>query len=381
MLNYAAAGLRGALSGALALHVARSETAAARALIDAGLELSRLLDANAVMEAALRRGMELAQAQTGSIMLVDETTGHLHIAASSGLSAEVVEDTEVSEGEGIAGWVFHSRQPLIVEDLDNRGPRSRRHGIRSAISVPIADDDGALGVLNVGSRAFHARFSQSHLEVLSSIGRTTAVALRNALAVRCARDLYFDTLKALALALETKDPFTRGGTARVVDYAVAVGTYLGLTSAEAEALRIAAMLHDVGMSAAGEMVAVSKRPLSTVEWGMLKMHPVIAAEILAQTPALREVIPIVYHHHEHFDGTGYVAGLSGEGIPLGARILAVADAYVAMTSDRPHRGAMSRAEAIAELREGSGNQFDPDVVTAFIELTRTTNERVTNIVD
>ena len=128
------------------------------------------------------------------------------------------------------------------------------------------------------------------------------------------------------------------------------------------------MLRDVGMSAAGEAVAVSDRPLSTVEWGMLKMHPVIAADILARTPALRQVIPIVTHHHEHFDGTGYILGLRGQRIPLGARILAVADAHVAMTSERPYRHALSHTAAVAELLECSGNQFDPDIVTAFVEL-------------
>jgi HD-GYP domain-containing protein (c-di-GMP phosphodiesterase class II) len=143
---------------------------------------------------------------------------------------------------------------------------------------------------------------------------------------------------------------------------------MGLTDAEARALRVAAMLHDVGMAAAGELITVSDRPLSTVEWGMLKMHPVIARDVLEQAPALHEAIPIVYHHHEHYDGTGYVVGLSGEGIPLGSRILAVADAYVAMTSDRPYRIAMTHAEALAELRAQSGSQFDPQVVVAFAEL-------------
>ena len=368
VMNSAAGSLRGALCGALALHVARTETATAYALVEAGQELSRLLDADAVVEAALRWAMLLAQAQTGSIMLVDETSGALRIAASSGLPAGVAEQISVPEGDGIAGWVLASKQPLIVEDLHDRGPRSRRHGVRSAISVLVADDDGALGVLNVGSRAFHAHFSQSHLDALSSIGRMTAVALRNSLAVHSTRELYFDTLKALALALETKDPYARGGTARVVGYACDLAAYLDLSTREAEALRIAALLHDIGMAAAGEMISVANRPLSTVEWGMLKMHPSIAREILAQTPALRKAIPIVYHHHEHFDGSGYAAGLSGERIPLGARILAVADSFVAMTSDRPHRRAMSLADAIAELREHSGTQFDPDVVRAMIEL-------------
>lgn len=368
VLNEAATGFRGMLSGALALHVGRCETEVARGVIAANLELSHLLEPDSVMRAALRRAMLLVHAQTGSIMLRDAATGRMRIAASFGLPPDVVESTEVSQGEGIAGWVLASEQPLVVEDLTGGGVRSRRHGVRSALTIPIADDDGILGVINVGNRAFHARLTQTHLDALSSIGRATAVALRSAWALRSAHDVCFDTIKALALGLETKDPYARGGTARVVERAVALGVYLGLTPSEGEALKIAAMLRDMGMSAAGEAVVVSDRPLSTVEWGMLKMHPVIAADILARTPALSEVVPIVYHHHEHFDGSGYVQGLSGQAIPLGARILALADAYVALTSDRPYRCALSHDAAVAELRGRSGSQFDPDIVRAFVEL-------------
>jgi HD-GYP domain-containing protein (c-di-GMP phosphodiesterase class II) len=194
------------------------------------------------------------------------------------------------------------------------------------------------------------------------------VALRNARASRMAHDLYFDTLRALAIAMEAKDPYAHGTTTRVLDAVVVLGEAMALTAEELDALRVAGMLHDIGMSAAGEVVTVANRQLSTVEWGMLKMHPLIAAEIIAQAPALRSAIPIVYHHHEHWDGSGYVAGLAGESIPIGARILGVVDAYVAMTSQRPYRPALPQEDAIAELLAGSGSQFDPHVVQTFIDL-------------
>ena len=191
----------------------------------------------------------------------------------------------------------------------------------SAASVPIADDDGVLGVLNVGSRSFHARFSRSHVRAVETVGRSAALALRNARAAQSSQDLFFDSLKALALALETRDPYSNGGTTRVVCLAVALGERLDLSDDDAQALKLASLLHDIGMSAAGEAVAGVSRPLTTVEWGMLKMHPRIATEVLAKAPALQAIIPIVFHHHEHFDGTGYLGGVSGDEIPLGARIL------------------------------------------------------------
>jgi HD-GYP domain-containing protein (c-di-GMP phosphodiesterase class II) len=365
VLTSISASLRASLSGALALHVAHLEADTARVLVDTCAELSRILDPDDVLHSALNRAMELGCAQTGSIMLLDPTTRRMRIAVARGLPDEIVESTDIPEGDGIAGWVLASRQPLVIEDLKSAGIRSRRHGIRSAVCVPLADEQGIVGVLNVGCTSFQARVSRSHLDTLEALGRTVVVALRNAWASEGAQDLYFDTLKALAIALEARDPYSRGGTARIVELVEALADSFALDVADANALRIAAMLHDVGMSAAGTSAPLTDGPLSTVEWGMLKMHPVIAAEILSQAPALSAVTPIVYHHHEHFDGTGYVAGLVGSQIPLGARILAVADAYVAMTSPRAYRPALSRSQAMGEMRRLAGSQFDPRVVSAL----------------
>jgi len=136
------------------------------------------------------------------------------------------------------------------------------------------------------------------------------------------------------------------------------------------------LLHDIGMSSVGDGVRHCDRPLTTIERALLKLHPHIAAEILEEAPALRNVVPIVYHHHEWFDGHGYGDGLSGEAIPLGARILAVADAYVAMTSDRPYRTARRSSEALREVQDKAGTQFDPVVVSALADILQDGTDRV-----
>lgn len=375
-LPAATAPLRGALTGCLALHVANAERDTARLLIEIARDLSRMLDPEKVLTTALDRAMELANAATGSIMLVDPLTGRLTMAVARGLPASAVKGASLAEGEGIAGWVLASGQPLLIEDLPARTPAARRHGVRSAVSVPIGDGEGVLGVLNVGARSFPARFTEAHLGAIEMLGRQTATALRNARAIKESREIYFDTLKALAIALETKDPYSAGGTERVLEYSDALGYMFDLDAEEREALRIAALLHDIGMAAAGESVISADRPLSTVERALLKMHPQIAAEILGQAPALRHVVPIVYHHHEWYDGSGYGGGLAGQRIPLGARILAVADAYVAMTSDRPYRSAMTEREAMRELSERAGTQFDPAVVDALRDLLGKESDRI-----
>lgn len=364
----ASAPLRGSLTGCLALHVARMELESARTLIEVARDLSRILDPDEVLSTALDRAMAASDAETGSVMLLDEATGRLVIVVSRGLPPEVAQNTSVAEGEGIAGWVLATRQPLLIEDLPARTPAGRRHGVRSAVCVPIADDHGVFGVMNVGSRRFPARFTQSHLDAIETLGRQTATALRNARAIAETREVCFETLRTLAMALEANDPYARGGAERVLECATALGEAFDLTDEEREALRLAALLHDIGMPIAGEGVLTTDRPLTTVERALLTMHPRVAAEMLAQAPALRHVVPIVYHHHEWYDGSGYVSGLKGESIPLGARILAVADAYVAMTSERPYRPALTQEQALQNLIERAGTQFDPDVVEALRQM-------------
>jgi hypothetical protein len=363
VLESAVLGVQGALSTALALHIARSEALQAANLLEAAHELSRRLRPEEVADRALERGMALSGAVSGSVMLAGPD-GALTIQTSRGIPDDVIASTAVAPGEGIAGWVFTSGKPLLVEDLPG-GDGTRRRGVRSAVSVPIADEDGILGVLNVGSRQFPARFTDEHLRALETLGRLTAVALRNASAMQSASELYFATLTALAVALETKDPYARGATGRVADTVMAIADQMRVGDVDRHALNIAALLHDIGMGMAGGPIGGTARPLSTVEQGMLKAHPVVAAEVLADVPALREVVPIVYHHHEWFDGHGYVGGLAGEAIPPGSRILAVADAFVAMTSERPYRRAMVVADALEELASKAGTQFDPEVVAAL----------------
>lgn len=364
-ITFAARQARGTLIAAFAAQIGRREIEAAHQLMEAAQDLSRVVEPSHAVEALLTRAVAMFVADTGSVMLADEAGTALTIAAARGLTAKIVEDTCVPKGEGIAGMVFATGESLVVEDLPGGTRSSRRHGVRSAISVPICDAEGCLGVLNVGNRAYSTVLSQTALSALESLGQLGAEALRHARAVSTAGDLYFDTLKTLALALETRDPCSHGGTERIVGCAAALGQAMGLDGEESRALETAALLHDIGMIATGDASGVRKRPLTTVEWGLLKMHPVVAAELLQQAPTLRDVAPIVYHHHEHYDGSGYAAGVAGEDIPLPARILSVADAFVAMTSDRPYRNAMQVEAALAELDKEAGAQFDPHVVAAL----------------
>jgi putative nucleotidyltransferase with HDIG domain len=171
---------------------------------------------------------------------------------------------------------------------------------------------------------------------------------------------------ALAQAVDAKDPYTRGHSERVTDIAVAVATALEVGQDDMDTLRSAAVLHDIGKIGINEQILRKPGPLSDQEWDMMRHHPDLGADIVVPVSSLQRVVPVILHHHERWDGSGYPGHLSGEDIPLGSRILAVADAYEAMTSNRAYRRAMPAEEARAILEEGAGRQWDPRVVQAFL---------------
>jgi diguanylate cyclase (GGDEF)-like protein/putative nucleotidyltransferase with HDIG domain len=175
-----------------------------------------------------------------------------------------------------------------------------------------------------------------------------------------------DTIAGLAEALLERDRYTGEHSEIVSELAGEVARSLGLGEREVERVRAAALLHDIGKVGIPDDILHKARDLSDHEWRTMREHPVIGERIVRTIPALGPVARIIRHEHEHFDGRGYPDGLSGNEIPIGARIILACDAYHAMTSDRPYRQAITHAEAIRELAEGAGSQFDPQVTEALI---------------
>lgn len=181
-------------------------------------------------------------------------------------------------------------------------------------------------------------------------------------------ETHFEAVLALAQAIEAKDLYTRGHSERTANYALQIADKLGLSDEEKGHIKYAAVLHDIGKI--GIKGAILNKPgsLSEAEYEEIKTHPQKGVDIIRPVRFLAPVIPLVLHHQEHWDGKGYPEGLAGDKIPIGSRIISVLDAWDAMTSDRPYRKALSREEAIRELKRCSGTQFDPKVVEVFLEI-------------
>ena len=175
-------------------------------------------------------------------------------------------------------------------------------------------------------------------------------------------------LDALSHAIEARDPATRGHGARVTALAEAMAVRLGWTDSRIEALRLGARLHDVGKLAISLRVLTKPGPLDEPELRLVRMHPLVGARLVGAGGAARPVLPYVLYHHERWDGDGYPTGRAGDAIPLEARVLAVADAFDAMTSMRPYRPAISADAALEEVERCAGTQFDPDVARLFVEV-------------
>lgn len=180
--------------------------------------------------------------------------------------------------------------------------------------------------------------------------------------------IFFSTMETLTRTLEARDSYTRGHSHRVSEYTVALAKILNLDRDYIETLRLAASLHDLGKIGIKDVILNKKGSLTESEFSVIKLHPEIGAQILQPLENVKEMIPWIKYHHERYDGKGYPDGLRKNDIPLGAKIIAVADSYDAMTTDRPYRKALKAEIASKEIQDNLGLQFDPEIGKAWLEV-------------
>ena len=252
--------------------------------------------------------------------------------------------------------------------------------VKAEVALPIFFRDELLGILILGEKLSKRKFLPEELTFLSILSSDVAMAIRNAslfenlrLQLEKNQKLFLQTISALAEAIEAKDKYTIGHTERVVDLSLKIAHQLrkmkkikNWDKFERD-LKIAALLHDIGKIGVPEAILNKSASLTEEEWEVVKKHPLIGVEILSPIEELKEVISAIKYHHERYDGRGYPEGIKGKKIPLIAAIIAVADAYDAMTSDRPYRKALPPHQAKQEIKRNKGLQFHPQVVEAFLK--------------
>ncbi len=235
------------------------------------------------------------------------------------------------------------------------------------ICVPMRLKDRVIGVLQVLNRTGTIPFNDHDLEMLENMANQAVSSIENARLYENIQKVYLSTIEVLATAIDAKDPYTQGHSRRVTQYSVAIAEEMNLTPKEVEDIRYAGLLHDVGKIGIKDSIIRKPGRLTDEEYAIIKKHPAIGAKILRPVDFLADKIPGVLHHHEYYDGRGYPDHLTGENIPLAGRIICVADAFDAMTTNRPYRKGLTVKTAVGELKKFSGKQFDPICVDAFLK--------------
>jgi len=293
-------------------------------------------------------------------------------SASKGVKRELAQGLEIAV-DGSLGSVLSSQdKPLSIEELETYpGIGVQISPIAAAgfiLCHPIQVKSRFIGLLLVGERVHGNGFTPLDMEMLASLCSSAGIAIENARLYNELQETYVATIKAFVNTIEAKDPYTRGHTERVAEYATAIAEGMGFPPEDVETVRFGAILHDIGKLGVYEQILWKPTELDEDEWKIVKSHPEMGATILGGIRFLEKAIDIVRHHHERLDGKGYPDSLQGNALSLNARIACVADSFDAMTSDRPYRDALRVKDALAQMEKKAGTQFDPRVVETFKRL-------------
>lgn len=310
------------------------------------------------------------KADKACLAIIDEDTGRLHITECYGFSPSFEKDFQERCSESVAAFILKDREPLHVSTGDEMPPEfeeiKKMEGISSGIYVPLSVTGKVIGLLFLCRVNSLQPFTKSTVELVSVLSGQAAAAIENARLYKKLEESYLSMIVTLSGVVESKDLYTDKHMKDIAEYSVEISKKLGLYDFEIENIRKAALLHDLGKVTVPDSILLKEGKLTEEEMEVIRKHPVHGAKMIESVEPIKHARLIIMHHHEYYDGSGYPDGLKGKDIPLGARIIAVADAFGAMTTHRPYRQALSVDEAVRELKKFSGIQFDPDVVEAFI---------------
>jgi len=331
------------------------------------------LDVREVLNSVINIVPRILKVAGCMVRILDDTKKQLKLEASVGVSNDFKNNAQFMPlGEGISGLVLETKSPIAIADIthDERIRYYReclKEGIRSLLATPIMIKERVLGVIIAFSKKTK-RFTKSEINLLATFAAHVAVALNNALLHEQVYHNYYNTISTLVRAVEAKDPYTCGHSERVTHYSLKIGKKLNLSDKELRLLFYGGKLHDIGKIAIPDFILKKTTTLTLMERAEIEAHPIKGVEMVMPLPFLHACLPLIRHHHERFDGTGYPDRCKGEKIPLLARILSLADAFDAMTSERPYRKSLSFSEAIEEIKRNTKTQFDPSLTKPFLEL-------------
>lgn len=341
------------------------------------LRISASLNISSDSKEILKRLTDLAaesmHCEAASIMIINHREKVLEFVVATGEKGQRLETITVPLGEGIAGWVAVHGQPQIVNDT-RKDPRftgkvDQESGFvtRQILAVPMMLDGEIIGVLEVINTRDGRTLGDHDLRLLNEIGNRAGAVVSTVRKIEVQQNFYIQTTNILVRAIERKDVFSDGHAWKVAELCHKIASALSLSDTERNDLHFGALLHDIGKL---DMPSIlfNKRQLTERERELLRQHPVRGAKLLEPITLWKSVVHCVLFHHEAWDGSGYPFGRSGDSIPIGARIINLAEAFTVMRAANTYKRQLTLKEAVLELMRASGRQFDPDLVKAFVSV-------------
>ena len=317
--------------------------------------------------------METLHAQIGYIILYDKDNDTMQVVTILGHDEFHNEATVLPmKPSGVSAWVIRNHKPLLIADINDAPQFDRFSALgyerKTLICAPLIAKDDIIGTITVVNKNDNSIYNNEELDLLTTIAAQASIAIKNAQLYDEQQKTYMNTIHALVSAIEASDSYTRGHSERVTRYSLALARKLELPPERIKVIERAAVLHDIGKIGIDLTLLHKEGKLSPDDIRDLQQHPAIGMKILEPIEFLQDVRICIGQHHERYDGQGYPNNVPVEHLLLESRILAIADAFDAMTSDRPYRKALPLSVAVQELIDNSGTQFDPTLVPHFVEL-------------
>ncbi len=350
---------------------ASSAQKALHVLYNADNAFRNIEDLEALLDNLLAIIMESVPASRGFVFLLQRNSETL-VPYARYPAVEHADDAEIVVSQTILQTAVRQQTSIISSDalIDERFMHSRSVAaldMRSAMCAPLVNRNNVLGIVYVDSHKANA-FTRRDLALFSALALKVAIAVDNARLYDDLRGLFYNTVETLVRTIQAKDQYTAGHSTRVSRYALMIAEKLQLSTKDKHQLYLAAMLHDIGKIGVPDELLNHPGRLSQEEMERVRNHVQVGASMIEMLGEMHPIVPLIKHHHECFDGSGYPDGLKGEDIPLISRIIAVADMYDAMTSDRPYRKRRSHQVAVDEIISTAGTKLDPKVAQTFLEV-------------
>lgn len=346
------------------------------ALNNISLELTRTTDLDVLLNKIIKYAAMIVKAEAASVLLLDKEKQELYFKVSLGKKSKEIKKYKVKVGEGIAGWVAEKGKSLIISDVtkDKRWKKSidssTKFTTKSLICVPLILDKNIMGVMEAINKKDEKCFNKNDEEILNSFANQAVIALWNANIIKDLNNYFIHITEILIQAMENESLGPKGHFMKLARLATHIGSKLGISGKEYNNLYYASLLHDIGKIKKGRKIDISfkvKDKFHLIQ-NEISFHAIMGANMIKQINLFKDIVPVIRHHHENYDGTGYPDGLSGEKIPLASRIIAVVEDYNKIIYNKPIESYPENEKALNKLFSFAGTKYDPKVINTLKEI-------------